>query len=60
MPLPKLKIELALPDNMVESAIDAICKAAYTGKIGDGKIFVYALEQVVRVRTGETGGDALT
>ena len=57
--LPKLKIELALPDNMVETAIDAICKAAYTGKIGDGKIFVYALEHVVRVRTGETGEDAL-
>ena len=58
--LPKLKIELALPDNMVESAIDAICKAAYTGKIGDGKIFVHALEHVVRVRTGETDGDALS
>lgn len=58
--LPKLKIELALPDNMVESVIDAICKAAYTGKIGDGKIFVYDLDQVVRVRTGDTGPDALT
>lgn len=57
--LPKLRIELALPDAMVESAIDAICKAAYTGKIGDGKIFVYPLEQVVRVRTGDLGDDAL-
>ncbi len=58
--LPKLKIELALPDNMVETAIDAICKSAYTGKIGDGKIFVHSFEQVVRVRTGETGEDALS
>ncbi len=58
--LPKIKIELALPDNMVEVAIDAICKAAYTGKIGDGKIFVYELQQVVRVRTGEVDADALT
>lgn len=58
--LPKLKIELALPDHMVDAAVDAICKTAYTGKIGDGKIFVYALEQVVRVRTGEIGIDALS
>ena len=58
--LPKIKIELALPDNMVEPAIDAICKSAYTGKIGDGKIFVYELQQVVRVRTGEINSDALT
>ena len=58
--LPKLKIELALPSDMVEAAIDAICKAAYTGKIGDGKVFVYNLEQVVRVRTGEVGNDALS
>lgn len=57
--LPKIKIELALTDDMVETAIDAICKAAYTGKIGDGKIFVYDLEQVIRVRTGEVGEDAL-
>ena len=57
--LPKIKIELALPDNMVEAAIEAICKSAYTGKIGDGKILVYELEQVVRVRTGEVGADAL-
>lgn len=57
--LPKLKIELALPDSMVDIAVDAICKAAYTGKIGDGKIFVYDLQQVVRVRTGEVGEDAI-
>lgn len=57
--LPKIKIELALPDDMVETAIDAICKAAYTGKIGDGKIFIHDLEQVVRVRTGEVGVDAI-
>ncbi|WP_367606378.1 P-II family nitrogen regulator [Legionella sp. W05-934-2] len=57
--LPKIKIEVALSDDMVETAIDAICKAAYTGKIGDGKIFVYDIEQVVRVRTGEVGEDAL-
>ncbi len=58
--LPKIKIELALSDDMVEAAIEAICKSAYTGKIGDGKIFVYSLEQVVRVRTGELGTDALS
>ncbi len=57
--LPKIKIELALHDDMVESAIEAICKSAYTGKIGDGKIFVYDLEQIVRVRTGEVGADAI-
>lgn len=58
--LPKIKIELALPDDMVETAIDAICKSAYTGKIGDGKIFVYDIAQVVRIRTGEIDNDALT
>ena len=57
--LAKIKIELALPDDMVDAAIDAICKSAYTGKIGDGKIFVYELQQVVRVRTGELGEDAI-
>lgn len=57
--LPKIKIELALSEEMVESAIDVICKAAYTGKIGDGKIFVQTLDEVVRVRTGEVGVDAL-
>ncbi|WP_133129378.1 P-II family nitrogen regulator [Legionella yabuuchiae] len=58
--LPKIKIELALPDDMIEAAIDAICKSAYTGKIGDGKLFVYDLQHVVRVRTGEVDKDALT
>lgn len=57
--LPKIKIELLLPEKMVEKAIDTICKAAYTGKVGDGKIYVYDIEQVVRVRTGEVGEDAL-
>jgi nitrogen regulatory protein P-II 2 len=57
--LPKNKIEIALDDGMVEAAIDAISKAANTGKIGDGKIFVQDLEQAIRIRTGETGGDAL-
>ena len=57
--LPKLKIELAVSDDMADTAIEAISKAANTGKIGDGKIFVLDLEQVVRVRTNETGIDAL-
>lgn len=57
--LPKVKIEIAVGDNQVEPAIEAISKAANTGKIGDGKIFIYNLEQVVRIRTGETGADAL-
>lgn len=57
--LPKVKIEVALDDGMVDAAIEAICKATNSGKIGDGKIFVSRLEQVVRIRTGETGSDAL-
>ena len=57
--LPKLKIEVAIADDLLESVIDAIEGAARTGKIGDGKIFVSALEQVIRIRTGETGQDAL-
>jgi len=57
--LPKIKIEVVVPDDMVNSVVDAIQAAARTGKIGDGKIFVSALEQVVRIRTGETGKDAL-
>ncbi len=57
--LPKVKIEAALADDLVERAIEAIEKAANTGKIGDGKIFVFDLEQVVRIRTGETGAQAL-
>jgi nitrogen regulatory protein PII len=57
--LPKSKIEVAIPDQLVDQAIEAICKAAQTGQIGDGKIFVSSLEQAVRIRTGETGNDAL-
>ena len=57
--LPKTKLEIALDDEQVDAAIEAITKASGTGKIGDGKIFVQDLEQVVRIRTGETGSDAL-
>ncbi len=57
--LPKVKIELVIADDLVETAIDSIVKAAHTGKIGDGKIFVMPVEQVVRIRTGETGDAAL-
>ena len=57
--LPKLKIEAAVADELVEAAIDAIEGAARTGKIGDGKIFVLGLEQSIRIRTGETGEAAL-
>jgi len=57
--LPKVKLEIGLDDGLVEQAIEAIMKAADTGKIGDGKIFVLPLEEVVRIRTGETGAEAL-
>ena len=57
--LPKVKIEAAISDDLVERVIEAIEDAARTGKIGDGKIFVTPIEQVVRIRTGETGQDAL-
>lgn len=57
--LPKAKIEVAVEDGIVEQVIEAICKAANTGQIGDGKIFVSNLEQTIRIRTGETGNDAL-
>ena len=57
--LPKLKIEAAVPDDILDHAIEAIENTASTGKIGDGKIFVFELEQVIRIRTGETGPDAL-
>ncbi len=56
---PKIKLQIALSDQLVEPAIEAICSAANTGKIGDGKIFVSPLEQSIRIRTGETGEDAL-
>ncbi len=57
--LPKVKLEIAVADDQVDATIDAIVKSANTGKIGDGKIFVAALEQVIRIRTGETGEDAI-
>jgi nitrogen regulatory protein P-II 2 len=57
--LPKVKIEAAISDDLLDRVIEAIEKAASTGKIGDGKIFVFDLQQVVRIRTGETGTDAL-
>ena len=57
--LPKVKIEAAVKDDMLDRVIEAVEKAANTGKIGDGKIFVFDLLQVVRIRTGETGSDAL-
>ena len=57
--LPKIKVEVAIQDDQVDAVIDAIVRAAHTGKIGDGKIFVTTLEQVLRIRTGETGDVAL-
>ena len=57
--LPKVKIEVVLTDDMVDAAIEAIISAARTDKIGDGKIFVSPVEQVIRIRTGETGDDAI-
>lgn len=57
--LPKVKIEVAVGEGLVEQTIEAITKAANTGKIGDGKVFVSSLEQVIRIRTGETGEDAI-
>ena len=57
--LPKVKVEVVIPDSLTERAIESIVKAARTGKIGDGKIFVTSVEQVVRIRTGETGEAAV-
>ncbi|MDQ3259454.1 MAG: P-II family nitrogen regulator [Burkholderiales bacterium] len=57
--LPKIKIDVAVKTELLDQVIEAIEKAANTGKIGDGKIFVFELEQVIRIRTGETGADAL-
>jgi nitrogen regulatory protein P-II 1 len=57
--LPKVKVEVVVGDSLVEKAMDAIVKAAHTGKIGDGKIFVYDVGHVLRIRTGETGEDAV-
>lgn len=57
--LPKIKLEVAVSDERVDAVVETIIEAAKTGQIGDGKIFVHNLEQVVRIRTGETGSDAL-
>jgi nitrogen regulatory protein PII len=57
--LPKVKVEVAVTDEVAERAVDSIIKAANTGKIGDGKIFISNLEQVIRIRTGETGEQAI-
>ncbi len=57
--LPKVKLEIAVDDEMVDNVVDAILKSANTGKIGDGKIFISTLEEIVRIRTGETGSDAV-
>ena len=57
--LPKVKLELVVAEDILESAMDAIVKAAHTGKIGDGKIFVSSVEQALRIRTGETGDEAV-
>jgi nitrogen regulatory protein P-II 1 len=57
--LPKVKVEVALPEELVDTAVDAVLKTARTGKFGDGKIFVSALDEVIRIRTGERGESAL-
>jgi nitrogen regulatory protein PII len=57
--LPKVKIEIALPDEMVDTVVDSVLKTARTGKFGDGKIFVSTLDEVVRIRTGERGENAV-
>ena len=57
--LPKIKVEIAVDDSLVDKVIEAVSSAARTAKIGDGKIFVFNLDQVIRIRTGETGPDAL-
>ncbi|WP_045856854.1 P-II family nitrogen regulator [Teredinibacter purpureus] len=57
--LPKVKVELVLGDDLIDQAVEAITKAAQTGKIGDGKIFIMPCEEVIRIRTGETGPDAV-
>lgn len=57
--LPKIKIEIVIPESLVEKAIEVLCDSARTGRIGDGKIFVSSLDQVIRIRTGERGLDAV-
>ena len=57
--LPKIKLEIAAGSDMVDSVVEAIAKSAATGKIGDGKVFISSLDEVIRIRTGETGADAI-
>ena len=57
--LPKVKLEIAVDDALADAVVEAICASAHTGKIGDGKIFIYHLEQAIRIRTGEAGPSAL-
>lgn len=57
--LPKVKLEIAVDDGMVDPVVDAVTRSASTGKIGDGKIFITNLEEIIRIRTGETGSDAV-
>ena len=57
--LPKVKLEIAVNEDMVDSVVEAITKSANTGKIGDGKIFITSLDEIIRIRTGETGADAV-
>ena len=57
--IPKIKMEIIIPDEQVDQVVDAIVKVARTGKIGDGKIFVVPVEKIIRVRTGETGNEAV-
>ncbi|HEU0230657.1 MAG TPA: P-II family nitrogen regulator [Burkholderiaceae bacterium] len=57
--LPKLRLEMAIADHMVEQAVESLCASAHTGKIGDGKIFITPIEQAIRIRTGEAGDSAL-
>ncbi|MDG1749952.1 MAG: P-II family nitrogen regulator [Porticoccaceae bacterium] len=57
--LPKVKLEVAISDDLVDTTVEAITKSAATGKIGDGKIFISSLDEVIRIRTGETGADAI-
>ncbi|MBX6423256.1 P-II family nitrogen regulator [Thermosulfurimonas sp. F29] len=57
--LPKIKIEIVIPDEMVDRVVEAIIRSARTGKIGDGKIFIYSVEEAIRIRTGEKGEEAI-
>ena len=57
--LPKVKVEVIVEDNMMERSVEAIQQAAYTGRIGDGKIFVYTIEEAIRIRTNEKGNEAI-